>query len=283
MRSRASGVSPAGEQRQSQREVEQACRQRCEGPGFAAPVHRDRDHDDQMASWPTISAASTPPPAIDAASAESDEHGRAADDEAFESPILHCVLPVSAGIRTPPCVRGRRSTLATADAPSRARIPRLGALHPSSAHSQDRYASALACIDQNSSTVYDWYCSPCLSRARCCMPACRSVRGPEQRPGRRSQSPPSATSRPRCCPSVTMKAGLLSDSDGRVLWARNPDARRSMASITKIMTAIVALENSKLNEIGRGSTGGRVGRAVDRVSRCRREAVRCATCSRRCW
>lgn len=49
-------------------------------------------------------------------------------------------------------------------------------------------------------------------------------------------------------PSVTMKAGLLADSEGRVLWARNPDARRSMASITKIMTAIVALEHSALDE-----------------------------------
>jgi serine-type D-Ala-D-Ala carboxypeptidase (penicillin-binding protein 5/6) len=49
-------------------------------------------------------------------------------------------------------------------------------------------------------------------------------------------------------PSVTLKAGLLSDSEGRVLWARNPIARRSMASITKIMTAVVALEHSKLNE-----------------------------------
>ena len=49
-------------------------------------------------------------------------------------------------------------------------------------------------------------------------------------------------------PSVTMKAGVLSDGDGHVLWARNPDARRSMASITKIMTAVVALENSSLTE-----------------------------------
>ncbi len=49
-------------------------------------------------------------------------------------------------------------------------------------------------------------------------------------------------------PSVTMKAGVLSDSEGRVLWARKPDARRPMASITKIMTAVVALENSSLGD-----------------------------------
>lgn len=49
-------------------------------------------------------------------------------------------------------------------------------------------------------------------------------------------------------PTVTMKAGLLSDADGRIIWARNPDARRSMASITKIMTAVVALEAAALDE-----------------------------------
>lgn len=46
-----------------------------------------------------------------------------------------------------------------------------------------------------------------------------------------------------------MKAGLLADGEGHVLWARNPGARRSMASITKIMTAIVALERAGLGEI----------------------------------
>jgi serine-type D-Ala-D-Ala carboxypeptidase (penicillin-binding protein 5/6) len=49
-------------------------------------------------------------------------------------------------------------------------------------------------------------------------------------------------------PSVEMKAGLLSDADGRVLWARRADARRAMASITKVMTAVVALEHSSLSE-----------------------------------
>jgi D-alanyl-D-alanine carboxypeptidase (penicillin-binding protein 5/6) len=49
-------------------------------------------------------------------------------------------------------------------------------------------------------------------------------------------------------PSVTMKSGLLADSDGRVIWARDPDARRAMASITKIMTAVIALEHSTATE-----------------------------------
>ena len=45
-------------------------------------------------------------------------------------------------------------------------------------------------------------------------------------------------------PDVTVKEGALVDGDGRVLWARDPDSRRPMASITKIMTAVVALEHS---------------------------------------
>ena len=47
-------------------------------------------------------------------------------------------------------------------------------------------------------------------------------------------------------PDVTMKAGALVDGDGRVLWSRRESDRRSMASITKIMTAVVALEHSDL-------------------------------------
>ncbi len=49
-------------------------------------------------------------------------------------------------------------------------------------------------------------------------------------------------------PDVTMKAGALVTGDGRVLWARQPDQKRAMASITKIMTAVVALEHSALED-----------------------------------
>ena len=49
-------------------------------------------------------------------------------------------------------------------------------------------------------------------------------------------------------PSVTMKAGELSDGEGRVIWARHPDAMRAMASITKIMTAVVALEHGSVTD-----------------------------------
>ena len=50
-------------------------------------------------------------------------------------------------------------------------------------------------------------------------------------------------------PDVTLREGALFDGEGRVLWARDPDTRRPMASITKIMTAIVALEHSSPNDI----------------------------------
>jgi len=49
-------------------------------------------------------------------------------------------------------------------------------------------------------------------------------------------------------PDVTMKAGALVEGDGRVLWSRNADQRRAMASITKIMTAVIVLENAGLDD-----------------------------------
>lgn len=49
-------------------------------------------------------------------------------------------------------------------------------------------------------------------------------------------------------PDVKMKAGVLMTGDGRVLWARNPSGHRSIASITKIMTAVVAMERGNLSD-----------------------------------
>jgi len=50
-------------------------------------------------------------------------------------------------------------------------------------------------------------------------------------------------------PEVGMSAGLLSTSDGRSLWERRADDERAMASITKIMTALVVLEGAELDEM----------------------------------
>jgi D-alanyl-D-alanine carboxypeptidase len=50
-------------------------------------------------------------------------------------------------------------------------------------------------------------------------------------------------------PDVSMEAGALVDGEGRQLWSRSPTTRRPMASITKIMTAVVALERSSLDTL----------------------------------
>ncbi len=49
-------------------------------------------------------------------------------------------------------------------------------------------------------------------------------------------------------PSVGMAVGILVTDDGRELWARDADLPHSMASTTKIMTAVVVLENASLDE-----------------------------------
>lgn len=52
----------------------------------------------------------------------------------------------------------------------------------------------------------------------------------------------------KALPDVGMKAGALVTEDGRVLWSRHARDRRAIASITKIMTAVVALENGDIKE-----------------------------------
>ncbi len=49
-------------------------------------------------------------------------------------------------------------------------------------------------------------------------------------------------------PDLYIPSGELCTMDGRVLWARDPYARRAMASTTKIMTAVVVLEHGDLND-----------------------------------
>jgi len=51
-------------------------------------------------------------------------------------------------------------------------------------------------------------------------------------------------------PSVSAKSAIvMDDSSGRILFSKNSDAKLAMASTTKIITAIVGLENGKLNDI----------------------------------
>ncbi|HYN98621.1 MAG TPA: D-alanyl-D-alanine carboxypeptidase family protein [Actinomycetota bacterium] len=54
----------------------------------------------------------------------------------------------------------------------------------------------------------------------------------------------------RKAPAVGAAAGILLDtSDGSILWEKNSRARRAIASTTKIMTALVALENAEPTEM----------------------------------
>lgn len=76
-------------------------------------------------------------------------------------------------------------------------------------------------------------------------------------------------------PDVTMAAGMLVDETGTVLWERNADSQRAMASITKIMTAVVALESGKPEDIitvprislaiGESSAGLYEGQKISRI------------------
>jgi D-alanyl-D-alanine carboxypeptidase (penicillin-binding protein 5/6) len=50
-------------------------------------------------------------------------------------------------------------------------------------------------------------------------------------------------------PDVSMAEGAIVDGEGRMLWGRTPTTQRPMASITKIMTAIVALEHTSQNDV----------------------------------
>ncbi len=49
-------------------------------------------------------------------------------------------------------------------------------------------------------------------------------------------------------PDINAAAGLLVTPDGRTLWSRKPTTQRAMASITKIMVALVVLERGKLDD-----------------------------------
>lgn len=64
-------------------------------------------------------------------------------------------------------------------------------------------------------------------------------------------------------PDLYVPSGVLMTMDGRELWARDPAARRAMASTTKIMTAVVVLEHADLSKVVTAdSTASRVGESV---------------------
>jgi D-alanyl-D-alanine carboxypeptidase (penicillin-binding protein 5/6) len=72
-------------------------------------------------------------------------------------------------------------------------------------------------------------------------PALAAVEGTDLIGGRPAGSSPALTAQ---APDISAPAGYLVTSDGRVLWARLPDQRRAMASLTKVMTALVVLDET---------------------------------------
>lgn len=74
-------------------------------------------------------------------------------------------------------------------------------------------------------------------------------------------------------PDVSGDSAVLFDGDGRILWARDIEKPHAMASITKLMTAAVALENSSPDavftvspeaaRVGQSTSGLRAGDTLD--------------------
>lgn len=50
-------------------------------------------------------------------------------------------------------------------------------------------------------------------------------------------------------PEVEIPSGILMTSTGLVLWERDADSERAMASTTKMMTALVAIENAEMSDV----------------------------------
>jgi len=50
-------------------------------------------------------------------------------------------------------------------------------------------------------------------------------------------------------PDVEMPSGILMTSAGFVLWERDADSERAMASTTKMMTALIAIENAQMSDV----------------------------------
>lgn len=50
-------------------------------------------------------------------------------------------------------------------------------------------------------------------------------------------------------PETSACSAIVMSSEGRVLYEKNADAKSLIASTTKLMTAIVTLENAELSEL----------------------------------
>lgn len=79
------------------------------------------------------------------------------------------------------------------------------------------------------------------------------------------------------CPSIAANSAIVADSDGTVYFQRNADEQVQIASVTKIMTALVALEygdaasttieiSKKAAQIGESTAGLQAGDSMDLTS-----------------
>lgn len=51
------------------------------------------------------------------------------------------------------------------------------------------------------------------------------------------------------CPNITAQYACMIHKNGEVIYERNPYDHAKIASLTKIMTAVVALENSEMTDV----------------------------------
>lgn len=72
-------------------------------------------------------------------------------------------------------------------------------------------------------------------------------------------------------PSVSASSAVLIEAgSGKIIYGKNENQRRGMASTTKIMTAIVALENASLDKLVTVAPGSRRRGRLFGLSVCRR-------------
>ena len=57
------------------------------------------------------------------------------------------------------------------------------------------------------------------------------------------------------CPSIDAEFAMLVDSDGFVYFERNADVSAQIASVTKVMTAVVAMDEAPLDTPDHGVEG----------------------------
>ena len=270
-------------------------------PAVAAPVHGADEHAEAAGAARRSPRSGAVPPSSETSSVAADR--RAADDEhqPLEAGVLHWSLPAGE------CVRGLgRSARRRAARPLRGatmpvyrtalrvddeRRPRAGIGYAMAACTASPPSSTLTPRAGRTPAPAAGVSPPSLAassrRWRCCS-RCRCGRaggrvelaadlvgGPSARRRRRRST--------AAAPDITAPAGILTDADGRgAVGAQGTISARAMASTTKIMTAIVVLENAKLSDECDGLDGRGGASGSPAPASCRASGSPSGSCSRRC-